>query len=479
MTIVTRFAPSPTGYLHIGGARTALFNWLYARHTGGVFRLRIEDTDRERSTPAATEAIIAGLRWLELDWDGEIVFQFSRAARHADIARQMLERNLAYRCYCTPQELQQMREAQRKAGKSVRYDGRWRDRDPNEAPAGIAPVIRLKAPLEGETVIEDLVQGSVHVANEQLDDMVLLRSDGTPTYMLSVVVDDHDMGVTDVIRGDEHLTNAFRQFQIYQAMAWEAPRFGHVPLIHGADGAKLSKRHGALAIEAYSEMGMLPAAMRNYLLRLGWGHGDVDVVATGEAIRLFEVGDIGRSPSRFDMAKLLSMNGHYIRQTPDAALADGVAPFIERKLGKPLSGEHRQRLLRGMASLKQRARTLAELAEAALFYCRARPIPLTNKAAASLDAAARTRLEELARGFAQLSEWSETALEAEVRATAARHSLTLGDVAPPLRAALTGSTQSPGLFEVVAILGRDETLGRLADIAESAILPTQSGATGP
>ncbi len=476
MSIVTRFAPSPTGYLHIGGARTALFNWLYARRTGGVFRLRIEDTDRERSSEAAKAAIIAGLRWLELEWDGEIVFQSARAARHAEVARAMIERGQAYRCYCTPAELEQMREAQRQAGASIRYDGRWRDRDPSTAPAGVAPVIRLRAPPDGETAIDDLIQGTVRVANRQLDDMVLLRGDGTPTYMLSAVVDDHDMGVTHVIRGDDHLTNAFRQYQIYMAMGWDVPRFGHVPLSHGADGAKLSKRHGALGVDAYREMGMLPAAVRNYLLRLGWGHGDVDLIATGDAIGLFDIKDIGRAPSRFDLAKLLNMNGHYIRQMSDAELLDRAAPFVTQMLGKSLSELQRQRLLRGMSSLKQRARTLVELAEAALFYCRERPIPVADKVMVLLDAGARERLAEIAERLAPLGDWSEPVLEAEVRRFAEERSLRLGDVAQPLRAALTGSIQSPGLFEVMAILGRDEALGRLADARKSTILQASPGA---
>jgi glutamyl-tRNA synthetase len=463
MATVTRFAPSPTGYLHIGGARTALFNWLYARHTGGTFRLRIEDTDKERSTDDAKRAIVDGLAWLGLDWDGEIVYQLSRTPRHAEVARAMLAAGKAYRCWTSPEELAAMREAQRKAGQPVRYDGRWRDRDPAEAPAGVPPVIRLKAPQSGDTVIDDLVQGTVRVANAQLDDMVLLRADGTPTYMLAVVVDDHDMGVTHVIRGDDHLTNAFRQRQIFDAMGWPVPRFGHIPLIHGADGAKLSKRHGALGIEAYRDMGFLPEAMRNYLLRLGWGHGDADIVSTAEAIRLFDVADIGRAPSRFDMAKLTNLNGHYMRAADDARLVADVLPLIEKKLGAAVDAAGRARLAAGMAGLKQRARTLVELADQAAFYARPRKLALDAKAAALVAGDGRARLAALRAALAEATDWTDAALEALVRAYAEGAGIKLGDAAQPLRAALSGSTQSPPIFEVMRILGRDETLGRIDD----------------
>ena len=333
MTVVTRFAPSPTGFLHIGGARTALFNWLFARHHGGTFLLRIEDTDRARSTEAAVEAILDGLKWLELDWDGDAVSQFQRRDRHAEVAHQMMAAGHAYRCYASPEELEAMRAEQKAAGQPMRYDGRWRDRDPAEAPAGISPVIRLKAPQEGETVLADHVQGEVRVQNAQLDDMVLLRADGTPTYMLSVVVDDHDMNVTHVIRGDDHLTNTFRQIQIYRAMGWDLPQFAHIPLIHGADGAKLSKRHGALGVDAYRDMGYLPEAVRNYLLRLGWGHGDDEIISTEQAIEWFDLGGIGRSPSRFDFAKLDNLNAHYMRLADDARLVSLIVPLIEAKSG--------------------------------------------------------------------------------------------------------------------------------------------------
>jgi glutamyl-tRNA synthetase len=375
----------------------------------------------------------------------------------------MRESGQAYYCYASPAELAQMREEQKKAGKSIRYDGRWRDRDPAEAPPGVAPAIRLKAPQTGETVIADLVQGTVRVGNEQLDDMVLLRADGTPTYMLSVVVDDHDMEVTHVIRGDDHLTNAFRQSQIYAALGWDIPRFAHIPLIHGADGAKLSKRHGALGVEAYKEMGFLPEAMRNYLLRLGWGHGDVDLISTEEAVKLFEIADIGRSPSRFDMAKLVNMNGHYIRAAADARLVDLIAPLLEKRLGAPLEAPARARVVKGMAGLKQRAKTLEDLAEAAMIYCRKRPIPMAEKAKALLDAAGRDHIRALMSDFAAMGDWSAAAAEAALRAYVEGTGAKMSDVAQPLRAALTGQTQSPGLFEVMDALGREEALARLAD----------------
>ena len=369
MTVVTRFAPSPTGFLHIGGARTALFNWLFARHHGGTFLLRIEDTDRARSTEAAVEAILDGLKWLELDWDGDAVSQFERRGRHAEVAHQMLAAGHAYRCYASPEELEAMRAEQKATGQPMRYDGRWRDRDPAEAPAGISPVIRLKAPQEGETVLADHVQGEVRVQNAQLDDMVLLRADGTPTYMLSVVVDDHDMNVTHVIRGDDHLTNTFRQIQIYRAMGWDLPQFAHIPLIHGADGAKLSKRHGALGVDAYRDMGYLPEAVRNYLLRLGWGHGDDEIISTEQAIEWFDLGGIGRSPSRFDFAKLDNLNAHYMRLADDARLVSLIVPLIEAKSGGHVSSEARDLLTRAMPGLKQRAKTLVELADSAHFLC--------------------------------------------------------------------------------------------------------------
>ncbi|MBV8650927.1 MAG: glutamate--tRNA ligase [Alphaproteobacteria bacterium] len=461
MSVVVRFAPSPTGFLHIGGARTALFNWLYAKHCGGVYRLRIEDTDRARSTKAAVDAILDGLKWLGLDADGEIVMQSERLARHAEIARQLLAEGKAYNCYCTPEELTAMRERQRAAGENVRYDGTWRDRDPSEAPQGVAPAIRLKAPQTGETVIRDHVQGEVTVANAQLDDLIILRGDGTPTYNLSVVVDDHDMGITHVIRGDDHLNNAFRQTQIYRALGWTVPEFAHVPLIHGPDGAKLSKRHGALGVDAYRDMGYLPEALRNYLLRLGWGHGDDEIIPTAQAIEWFDIDAVGRAPARFDFAKLDSLNGHYIRGTADAALVDLIAPRLEALIGQPVGAEGRARLLAGMAGLKTRAKTLVELAEISRFYVLPRPLALDDKAS-KLIQGSHNILAALSEAVAG-ADWAPAALEDAVRRFAEGRDLKLGAAAQPLRAALTGSTVSPPIFEVMAALGRAESLGRLHD----------------
>jgi len=464
MSVVVRFAPSPTGFLHIGGARTALFNWLYARHHKGVFRLRIEDTDRQRSTQAAIDAIIAGLKWLGLDWDDEIVFQFSRAGRHAEVARGLLAAGKAYHCYCTPQELQAMREEQRAKGLPEGYDGRWRDRDPADAPPGVPPVIRLKAPRTGETVVRDLVQGEVRKANAELDDMVLLRGDGTPTYMHSVVVDDHDMAITHVIRGVDHLTNTFRQMQLYGAMGWTLPQFAHIPLIHGADGAKLSKRHGAVGVEAYRDMGYLPEAMRNYLLRLGWAHGDDETIDTTQAIAWFDLDAVGRSASRFDTAKLDNLNGHYMRAADNERLVALILPRIEAALGYAVDATGKGRLLRGMNGLKQRARTLVELADSAMIYVRMRPLALDQKAQAVLTPEARSTLSYSVDILTKLTEWSAPALEQTDRTIAEQRGLKLGQVAQPKRAALTGSTTSPPIYEVMEVLGREETLARLRDV---------------
>jgi glutamyl-tRNA synthetase len=465
MSVIVRFAPSPTGFLHIGGARTALFNWLFARHHKGVFRLRIEDTDRQRSTQAAIDAIIDGLKWLGLDWDGEIVFQFARASRHADVARQLLAEGKAYHCYATPDELQAMREEQRAKGLPIRYDGRWRERDEAEAPAGVRPVIRLKAPQSGETIVHDRAQGEVRVANEQLDDMVLLRGDGTPTYMLSVVVDDHDMDVTHVIRGDDHLTNTFRQVQLYNAMGWSVPDFAHVALIHGPDGSKLSKRHGAVGLEAYRDMGYLPEAMRNYLLRLGWSHGDDEIIDTAQAIGWFGFEGIGRSPSRFDLAKLDNLNGHYLRSASNDRLVELVLPKIEATLGHSVDAAGKTRLAKGMDGLKLRAKTLVELTDAAMIYVRSRPLQLDQKATAVLTPEARCNLSANVAVLREVGDWRAGVLEQADRQFAERHGLKLGQVAQPKRAALTGSTTSPPIYEVMEILGRDETLARLSDVA--------------
>jgi len=463
MTVITRFAPSPTGYLHIGGARTALFNWLFARHHGGTFLLRIEDTDRARSTDEATAAIFDGLDWLGLDHDGEAVSQFSRRERHAEVARELLAKGQAYYCYATPEELEAMREAQRAAGQPLRYDGRWRDRDPKEAPAGVLPTIRLKAPQTGETVVDDQVQGPVTVANAQLDDMVLLRGDGTPTYMLSVVVDDHDFGITHIIRGDDHLTNAFRQTQLYRAMGWEPPVFAHIPLIHGPDGKKLSKRHGAQGVEEWREMGYLPETLRNYLLRLGWAHGDDEIISTEQAIAWFDLPGIGRSPSRLDFGKLDNLNGHYIREADDDRLARLITPRIEAGIGRRLTAPQTARLAAGMAGLKPRAKTLNDLAASAGLYAQERPIEPDAKAAGLLTAAARELLSAwLDR--AQTGDFSAAALEQAARTLAEERGVKLGELAQPLRAALTGSTISPPIFEVASIFGRDEVIARVKDL---------------
>ena len=468
MSVVTRFAPSPTGFLHIGGARTALFNWLYAKHCGGTFLLRIEDTDRKRSTQEAIDAILEGLDWLGLNWDGEPIYQFARAARHAEIARSLIAAGNAYHCYASPEELEAMRETAKAEGRPVRYDGRWRDRDPADAPPGVAPVIRLKAPQDGETVIEDAVQGTVRVANAQLDDMVLLRADGTPTYMLSVVVDDHDMGITDVIRGDDHLTNASRQTLLYQACGWTPPRFAHIPLIHGADGAKLSKRHGALGAQDYRDMGFLPEALRNYLLRLGWSHGDDEIISTEDAIRWFDIADAGKAAARFDLAKLTNLNGHYIREAEVGRLTDLCLDRLHRdgRIGIDVDLA-RVRVLAGMNGLRQRAKTLVELADSAALYTASRPLALSEKAVALLQAdGAQEHLRQLLAALRDQMEWSENALESLVKSFSETRGIKLGVIAQPLRAALTGSHVSPGIFEVMSVLGRAESLDRISDCTD-------------
>lgn len=463
MTVVTRFAPSPTGFLHIGGARTALFNWLFARHHAGKFLLRIEDTDRKRSTDEAVEAIYKGIEWMGLDWDGDAVSQYSRVDEHRKAVDQLLADGNAYKCYCSPEELTEMREKARAEGRPMRYDGRWRDKTDADAPEGIDPVIRLKAPREGETTINDLVQGEVKVANDQLDDVVLMRADSTPTYMLAVVVDDHDMGVTHVIRGDDHLTNSFRQYQLYKALGWDTPTFAHIPLIHGADGAKLSKRHGALGVEAYRDDGFLPEAMRNYLLRLGWAHGDEEVIPTDKAIEWFDLDGVGKSPSRFDVAKLTNLNAHYMREADSAYLAGRIAPTLNERLGREMNDGEKGRIEKGMDSLKERAKTLNELAENAFFYIDARPLQMNEKAEKLLAGGGRELLAPLKDKLAALDDWSPERMEEIVKAEAEAQELKLGKLAQPLRAALSGSNISPGIYDVMDVLGRDETLGRLDD----------------
>ena len=465
--VVTRFAPSPTGFLHIGGARTALFNWLYARHHGGKALLRIEDTDRKRSTQKAIDAILDGLDWLGLDYDEDPTFQSKRAERHAEVANKLLGAGHAYKCFATTEELEAMRAEQRANKQPMRYDGRWRDRDPDEAPDDAPFVVRLKTPQTGETSIADLVQGNVTVKNEELDDYIILRADGTPTYMLAVVVDDHDMGVTHVIRGDDHLNNAFRQLPIYHAMEeiegdWPKPEYAHIPLIHGNDGAKLSKRHGALGVEAYrDEMGILPEALFNYLLRLGWGHGDREEMTRAEAIELFDIDGVGKSPSRFDLKKLENLNGTYIREADDERLAELVASRMDGEPDKAV-------LTSAMPVLKTRARNLDELAEGAAFLFKQRPLEITEKAANLLDNDARARLTVISERLKAENSWTIEALEATTKAIAEDLELGLGKLAQPMRAALTGTTTSPGIFDVLVLLGREEALARIDAQAASA-----------
>jgi glutamyl-tRNA synthetase len=467
---IVRFAPSPTGYLHIGGARTALFNWLYAKGRGGRMLLRIEDTDQERNNPAAVAAILDGLKWLELDWDGEPVSQFARAGRHRQVAEELLARGHAYRCWLSPAELDAMREKAQAEKQPLTIRSPWRDRDPTEAPAGVPPVIRLKAPREGETVVDDLVQGRVVFQNKELDDLIILRSDGNPTYNLAVVVDDHDMAVTHIIRGVDHLTNAARQTQIYEAMGWTVPRFAHVPLIHGPDGAKLSKRHGALGVEAYKEMGYLPQALRNYLVRLGWSHGNDEIMSTSQMIDWFDLPDINRSAARFDFAKLEDLNGHYIRACDDQELLlriEDLLPHLPHgaAIVERLDANMRAKLLIAMPGLKERAKTLVELIHGAAFLFADRPLALDEKAQKLLDAEARQRLAAMLPKLEAAHRWTAAELEEIVRSYAEAVGAKLGKVAQPLRAALTGTAVSPPVFDVMAVLGRDEALARIRDQA--------------
>lgn len=464
-TVRTRFAPSPTGFLHIGGARTALFSWLFARHHGGQFLLRIEDTDRARSTDEAVEAIFEGMRWLGLEWDEDVVFQYAQRNRHADVANQLLADGKAYRCYASKEDLAEMREAAKAEGKPQGYDGRWRDRDPAEAPEGVEPVIRIKMPRDGETVIRDHVQGDVTIPNAVLDDYILLRSDGSPTYMLSVVVDDHDMNITHVIRGDDHLTNAARQINLMTALGWDVPEYAHVPMIHGADGAKLSKRHGAMGAEEYRNMGYLPEAMRNYLARLGWSHGDDEVFSTEQAIEWFGLEAIGKSPAKFDFVKLANLNGIHMREADDTRLADETLRMMTDVKGWQVTDDTRDALITAMPGLKERAKTIDDLAESARFLIETRPLSISDKAAKLLDDAGRGVLTGITPKLEALPSWTLDGLEAAVRDFADEKELKLGKVAQPLRAALTGTTTSPGIFDVLAVLGKDECLARIKDQA--------------
>jgi glutamyl-tRNA synthetase len=455
MTVITRFAPSPTGYLHIGGARTALFNWLFSRHHQGKYLLRIEDTDQERSTPAATQAIFESLKWLELDHDGEVVFQSKRANRHLEIAYDLLSRDKAYYCTCTPQELADMREQALTEGRQPRYDGRCREKQHTHG------AIRLKMPLHGTTLIEDLVQGAIEVQNTQLDDLILVRSDQTPTYMLSVVVDDYDMNITHIIRGDDHLTNAFRQYHLYNAMEWAHPAFAHIPLIHGPDGAKLSKRHGALGVEQYQEMGYLPEAMRNYLLRLGWSHGDDEFISTDQAIKWFSLSNVGRSPARLDFKKLDHMNAHYMRLCSNTHLVTLMAPLLEKKISRAVTHEEKSILKQGMEGLKQRAKTLVELTENALFYLQKPEGPLDEKAKKLLAPEMFPLVQDVVTFLKEIDLWEEKNLEEAFRKFSEDKAISLGKIAQPLRVLLTGSTVSPSVFEIMSVLGKEASLDRL------------------
>ncbi len=467
---VVRFAPSPTGYLHIGGARTALFNWLYARGRGGKFLLRIEDTDRERNNDDAVAAILDGLKWLELDWDGEAVSQYARAGRHRAVAHELLARGAAYHCYCAPAEIEAARDAAKAEGRPQIFLSPWRERDAKDAPAGIKPTVRLKAPRTGETSVNDHVQGHVVFPNKDLDDLIILRSDGNPTYNLAVVVDDHDMGVTDVVRGVDHLTNTARQTQIYLGMGWTVPEFAHVPLIHGPDGAKLSKRHGAQAVQDYRTMGFLPVALRNYLVRLGWSHGDDEIMSTEQLVAWFDIDGIGKSAARFDFKKLEDLNGHYIRQADDNELVARMIDILPELDGGPallakLDGAMRAKLVRAMPGLKERAKTVRELADGASFLFAERPLKLDDKAAKLIDADAKAALAALYARFSAAQVWTAAALEEVVRTFAEETGAKLGKVAQPLRAALTGRAVSPPVFDVLEVLGRDEALARIKDYA--------------
>ena len=461
--IITRFAPSPTGFLHIGGARTALFNWLYARGRGGKMLLRIEDTDIKRNTPENVQAILDGMRWLGLEWDDDAISQNGNIKRHQEVVQHMLDNGLAYKCYSSRDKIAAMREAAKAAGKPMIYDGTWRNRDNAEAPEGIDPVIRFKAPRDGFTIINDVVLGEIKIANEQLDDLIMLRSDGTPTYMLSVVVDDHDMGVTHIIRGDDHLTNATRQACIYKALGWEIPVFAHVPLIHGQDGSKLSKRHGAMGVMAYRDMGYLPEAMRNYLARLSWSHGDDEIIPTEQLIEWFDIDNIGKSPSKFDFVKLENLNAHYIKNTDDAELVE----ILETFLKDTGAGEIRQRerLLTAMPIIKERAKTLIELNAAAQFIFAERPLQFDEKAQKQLTDENKALIAGLIEKFSAIDDWNRDNISETIKQYADEVGLKLGEIGQPLRAILAGTTNAPGIFDIAVILGKTETISRIEDIA--------------
>ncbi|PCI88380.1 MAG: glutamate--tRNA ligase [Hyphomicrobiales bacterium] len=460
--IITRFAPSPTGFLHIGGARTALFNWLYARGRGGKMLLRIEDTDIKRNTPENVQAILDGMRWLGLEWDDDAISQNGNIKRHQEVVQHMLDNDLAYKCYSSKEEIAAMREAAKAAGKPMIYDGTWRNRGNADAPEGIDPVIRFKAPRDGFTIINDVVLGRIRIANEQLDDLIMLRSDGTPTYMLSVVVDDHDMGVTHIIRGDDHLTNASRQACIYTALGWDIPVFAHVPLIHGQDGAKLSKRHGAMGVMAYRDMGYLPEAMRNYLARLSWSHGNDEIISTDKLVEWFDIDNIGKSPSKFDFVKLENLNAHYIKNTDDAKLIEILGTFLNDTGTGDITQP--ERLLTAMPIIKQRAKTLIELNDAAQFVFAVRPLKFDDKAQKQLTDENKVLIAGLIAKFGAIDEWTRDNISECIQQYAEEVDLKLGKIGQPLRAILAGTTNAPGIFDIAVILGKDETIGRIEDI---------------
>ncbi len=464
MKVVTRFAPSPTGFLHIGGVRTALFNWLFAQKNGGIYKLRVEDTDLKRSTQESIKKIYSGLGWLGLKGNDEPILQSRNIPRHIEVVKKLLSEGKAYKCYCTQEELVKMRSSSRAAGRTRLYDRRWRDKEPDtEIEENITPSIRIKMPIEGKTMISDLIQGDVTVTNDNLDDFVILRPDGTPTYMLAVVVDDHDMDITHVIRGDDHLNNAFRQYHLFDACGWDIPYFAHMPLIHGNDGAKLSKRHGALGIDFYQDLGILPQAMQNYLLRLGWSHGDDEIISMEQAVSWFDLESVGRAPSRFDMEKLNNLNAYYIKENTDEFLVDLIIPRIECLLSKTLNNYMKKRLLLGMPSLKQRAKNINILAESALFYCQELPLGFNDKAAKFVNKGTINNVKSLGKLLEKLDIWEISELETSTKEFAISNEIKLGEIAQPLRVALTGSSVSPGIFDIMHALGRDETLSRIND----------------
>ncbi|MCZ2328352.1 glutamate--tRNA ligase [Bartonella sp. F02] len=468
MSVITRFAPSPTGFLHIGGARTALFNWLYAKHTGGKMLLRIEDTDRERSTKEAVQAILDGLHWMGLDYDGAPISQFERVERHRQVAEQLVKNGKAYYCYASPEELAEMREKARAEGRPPCYDGRWRDRDVSETPKGIKPVIRIKAPQDGETILHDRVQGEIRFPNKDLDDFIILRSDGTPTYMLAVVVDDHDMAITHIIRGDDHLTNAARQTIIFNAMGWNIPIMAHIPLIHGENGAKLSKRHGALGVDAYRTMGYLPSALRNYLVRLGWSHGNDELISLEDMISWFDIDDINKGAARFDLKKLDAINKHYIRTSSDQSLFDSALNILPKikddfKIIEQLDEQHKSQFLAAIPSLKERSKTLIELIEGAAFLFMKRPLSLDEQAKKLLNESNKIILKDIYSALKLCQNWDSEVLDETLRHYAQEKNIKFGVIAQPLRAALTGRAISPGVFDVLVLLGRNESLNRIKD----------------